>query len=45
MIVCVTEAGSVLSVLGQRNLMEVFLNLMFFMSYLLIGWRGMNVVD
>ncbi|ABS75925.1 cytosine permease [Bacillus velezensis] len=45
MILCVTAAGTVLSLLGQSNFMELFLNFIFFISYFLIPWTAINLVD
>jgi NCS1 family nucleobase:cation symporter-1 len=45
MILCVTIAGTVLSLLGQSNFMELFLNFIFFISYFLIPWTAINLVD
>ncbi|AUZ28363.1 cytosine permease [Bacillus subtilis] len=45
MILGVTLVGTVLSLLGQSNFMELFLNFIFFISYFLIPWTAINLVD
>lgn len=45
MIFCVTVAGTVLCLLGQSNFLSFFLNFIFFISYFLIPWTSINLVD
>ncbi|MFJ5624796.1 purine-cytosine permease family protein [Peribacillus loiseleuriae] len=45
MIFCVTVVGTVLCLLGQSNFLAFFLNFIFFISYFLIPWTSINLVD
>lgn len=45
MIFCVTVAGTILCLLGQSNFLAFFLNFIFFISYFLIPWTSINLVD
>jgi NCS1 family nucleobase:cation symporter-1 len=45
MIFCVTVAGTILCLLGQGNFLAFFLNFIFFISYFLIPWTSINLVD
>jgi NCS1 family nucleobase:cation symporter-1 len=45
MIFSVTVAGTILCLLGQGNFLTFFLNFIFFISYFLIPWTSINLVD
>jgi nucleobase:cation symporter-1, NCS1 family len=45
MMFCVTLAGTILCLLGQSNFLSFFLNFIFFISYFLIPWTSINLVD
>ncbi|MED3727637.1 cytosine permease [Priestia filamentosa] len=45
MIFGVTLAGTILCFLGQNNFLSFFLNFIFFISYFLIPWTSINLVD
>jgi nucleobase:cation symporter-1, NCS1 family len=45
MIFGVTVAGTILCLLGQSNFLAFFLNFIFFISYFLIPWTSINLVD
>jgi len=45
MILAVTVIGTILCLLGKSNFLSFFLNFIFFMSYFLIPWTSINLVD
>ncbi|MDQ6600943.1 purine-cytosine permease family protein [Bacillus salipaludis] len=45
MIFAVTVIGTILCLLGKSNFLSFFLNFIFFMSYFLIPWTAINLVD
>ncbi|ETI66238.1 purine-cytosine permease family protein [Neobacillus vireti] len=45
MIFGVTVIGTILCLLGQSNFLSFFLNFIFFISYFLIPWTSINLVD
>ncbi|MEM1506071.1 cytosine permease [Domibacillus sp. 8LH] len=45
MIFGVTVMGTILCLLGQSNFLAFFLNFIFFISYFLIPWTSINLVD
>lgn len=45
MILGVTVVGTILCLLGKSNFLSFFLNFIFFISYFLIPWISINLVD
>jgi nucleobase:cation symporter-1, NCS1 family len=45
MILAVTIIGTILCLLGKSNFLSFFLNFIWFMSYFLIPWTSINLVD
>lgn len=45
MILAVAVIGTILCLLGKSNFLSFFLNFIFFMSYFLIPWTSINLVD
>lgn len=42
---CITVIATTLCIAGQGNFLEFFMNFIFFMSYFLIPWTSINLVD
>ncbi|WP_438803901.1 cytosine permease [Metabacillus rhizolycopersici] len=42
---CITAVATILCIIGQGNFLEFFMNFIFFMSYFLIPWTSINLVD
>ncbi|AOH53536.1 sulfonate ABC transporter substrate-binding protein [Peribacillus muralis] len=44
-LLCITIIATTLCIVGQGNFLEFFMNFIFFMSYFLIPWTSINLVD
>ncbi|MEI2472897.1 cytosine permease [Peribacillus frigoritolerans] len=44
-LLCITFLATTLCIVGQGNFLEFFMNFIFFMSYFLIPWTSINLVD